>query len=85
VKVEDGWVDATSCIRLLYLNFLVFFVLGHKGSLFISFPINRTPKGWWRGKHSVMPLPPPTHSSFLRCVGVLHGVSEERRESERSL
>jgi hypothetical protein len=44
VEVEDGWVDATSCIRLFYPNFVVFFVLGHKGSLVISFPINRTPR-----------------------------------------
>jgi hypothetical protein len=35
--------------------------------------------------HLVIPLSPPSHSSFLRSVGVLHGVSEERRESKRSL
>jgi hypothetical protein len=28
---------------------------------------------------------PPSHSCFSRGVGVFHGVSEERRESERSL
>jgi hypothetical protein len=38
-----------------------------------------------RIKHSAIPLPPPSHSYFLRGVGVLHGVREERRESERSL
>jgi hypothetical protein len=38
-----------------------------------------------RIKHSVIPLPPPSHSCFLRGVGVLHGVREVRRESERSL
>jgi hypothetical protein len=36
-EVEDGRVDATGCIGLFYPNFVVFFVLGHKGSLFISF------------------------------------------------
>jgi hypothetical protein len=41
-EVEYGWVDATGCIRLLYSNFAIFFVLGHKGSLVISFPVNRT-------------------------------------------
>jgi hypothetical protein len=43
-EAEDGWVDATGCIRLFYLNFVIFVVLGHKGSLVISFPINRTPR-----------------------------------------
>jgi hypothetical protein len=38
-----------------------------------------------RIKHSTIPLPPPSHSRFLRGVGVLHGVREEMRESERSL
>jgi hypothetical protein len=32
-----------------------------------------------------IPLPPPSHSSFLRGAGVLHGISEKRREIERSL
>ncbi len=36
-------------------------------------------------KHSVIPLPPPRHSCFLRGVGVLHGVREKMRASERSL
>jgi hypothetical protein len=39
---EDGRVDATGCIGLFYLA--IFIVLGHKGSLVISFPINRTPR-----------------------------------------
>jgi hypothetical protein len=43
-EVEDGWVNATGCIRLFYPNFVIFIVLGHKGSLVISFPINRTPR-----------------------------------------
>jgi hypothetical protein len=38
-----------------------------------------------RIKHAAIPLPPPSHSCFLRGVGVLHGVREERRESERSV
>jgi hypothetical protein len=44
VEAEDGRVDATGCMRLFYPNFVVFFVLAHKGSLVISFPINRTPR-----------------------------------------
>jgi hypothetical protein len=44
-KAEDGQIDATGCIKLFYPNFVVFVVLGHKGCLVISFPINRTPKG----------------------------------------
>jgi hypothetical protein len=36
-KVEDGRVDATGCIGLFYPNFVIFFVLGNKGSLIISF------------------------------------------------
>jgi hypothetical protein len=43
-EVEDGWVDAMGCIGLFYTNFVVLVVLGHKGSLVISFPINRTPR-----------------------------------------
>jgi hypothetical protein len=33
VKVKDGWVDATCCIRLFYLNFAIFIVLGPRGIL----------------------------------------------------
>jgi hypothetical protein len=36
-EVEDERVDAVDCIGLFYPNFVVFFVLGHKGSLVISF------------------------------------------------
>jgi hypothetical protein len=43
-EVKDGQVDATGCIRLFYPNFGVFVALVHKGSLVISFPINRTPR-----------------------------------------
>jgi hypothetical protein len=84
-EAEDERVDATGYIRLFYPNFTVFIVLGHKGSLVISFSINRTPKGRWRRKHSTIPLPPPSYSCFLKGVSVLHSVREERRESERSL
>jgi hypothetical protein len=42
-KAEDERADAMACIRLFYPNFIVFIVLGHKGGLVISFPINRTP------------------------------------------
>jgi hypothetical protein len=44
VEAEDGCVDAIGCIRLFYPNFTIFIVLGHKGSLVISFSINRTPR-----------------------------------------
>jgi hypothetical protein len=43
-EAEDGRVDAIGCIRLFYPKFIVFFVLCHKGSLVISFLINRTPR-----------------------------------------
>jgi hypothetical protein len=43
-EVEDRWVDVTDCIKLFYHNVAVFFVLGHKGSLVISFHINKTPR-----------------------------------------
>jgi hypothetical protein len=36
-KVEDGQINAMGCIGLFYPNFVVFIVLGHKGSLVISF------------------------------------------------
>jgi hypothetical protein len=32
-KAEDGWVDATGCIGLFYLNFAIFVVLGSRGIL----------------------------------------------------
>jgi hypothetical protein len=38
-----------------------------------------------RINHSAIPLSPPIYSCFLRDVGVLHGVREVMRESERSL
>jgi hypothetical protein len=44
-EAEDGRVDAMGCIRLFYPNFVVFVLFGHKGSLVISFPIIRTPRG----------------------------------------
>jgi hypothetical protein len=77
-EVEDRRVNAMGCIKLFYFNLAIFFVLGHKGSLVISVSYKYDPKGRWRGKYSAIPLPPPSHSSFLRGVGVLHGVSEER-------
>jgi hypothetical protein len=84
-EVNDGRVDAMGCIGLFYPNFTIFFVLGHKGSSVITFPINRTPRAGGEISNSTIPLTPPSHSCFLSGVGVLHGVSEERRESERFL
>jgi hypothetical protein len=43
-EAKDKWVNPMGCIKLFYPNFVVFVVLGHKGSLVISFPINRTPR-----------------------------------------
>jgi hypothetical protein len=43
-ETGGGRVNTMGCIRILYLNFTVFFVLGYKDSLVISFPINRTPR-----------------------------------------
>jgi hypothetical protein len=34
---EDGRADVTGCIELFYTYFVVFFVLGHEGSLVIYF------------------------------------------------
>jgi uncharacterized membrane protein YfbV (UPF0208 family) len=58
VEVEDEWVDVTGFVRPFYPNFAIFLLLGHKGSLIISFSYKEGPKGWWRGKHSIIPLPP---------------------------
>jgi hypothetical protein len=52
-EAEDGWVNKMGCIRLFYPNFVIFIVLGHKGSLVISFPIIRTP--WAGGEASIPP------------------------------
>jgi hypothetical protein len=41
-EAEDGRVYAMCYIGLFYSNIVVFVVLGHKGTLVISFPINRT-------------------------------------------
>jgi hypothetical protein len=43
-EAKDRWVDAMGCIGLFYPNFTIFTVLGHKGRLVISFPINSTPR-----------------------------------------
>jgi hypothetical protein len=37
VEAKDGRVDVMGCIRLFYPNFAIFVVLGHKGSLVVSF------------------------------------------------
>jgi hypothetical protein len=78
-------VNAMGCIGLLYSNFAIFVVLGHKGSLVISFPRNRTPRVG--GEASIQPslFHPLAIVAFLGGVGVLHGVREERRESGRML
>jgi hypothetical protein len=52
-EAKDGRVDAMGCIRLLYPNFTVFIVLWYKGSLVVSFPINRTPRAG--GEASIQP------------------------------
>jgi hypothetical protein len=60
-------------IGLFYPNFTVFIVLGHKGNLVSSFPINRTPRVG--GEASIEPsLSHPSYSCFVRGVGVLHSV-----------
>jgi hypothetical protein len=43
-EAEDRRVYMMGCIGLFYPNFAVFIVLGHKGSLVISFPIDRIPR-----------------------------------------
>jgi hypothetical protein len=58
-ETKGGQVDAMGCIGLIYSNFVVFVVLGHKGSLIISLPINRTPSAGGEASNSAIPLPPP--------------------------
>jgi hypothetical protein len=41
-EAEDGRVDPMGCIGLFFPNFTIFIILGHKGSLVISFLISRT-------------------------------------------
>jgi hypothetical protein len=50
---EVARIDATVCIGLFYPNFTVFMLLGHMGSLVISFPINMTPRAG--GEVSIQP------------------------------
>jgi hypothetical protein len=54
---EDGWVDATDCIRLFYPNFVILVILGHKSNLVISFPINRTLRAGGEASTSTISLP----------------------------
>jgi hypothetical protein len=71
-EAEDGWFNVTGCIGLFYPNFAIFIVLGHKGSLVISFPIIRTPRAG--GEVS-------TQSSFSHPLGFRSScLREERRE-----
>jgi hypothetical protein len=56
-EAEDKLVDATGCIRVFNPNFAILVVLGHKGSLVISFPINMTPRA--SGEVSTSSIPPP--------------------------
>jgi hypothetical protein len=35
VEAEDGWVDATGCVRPFYPNFVIFYVLGPMGILVV--------------------------------------------------
>jgi hypothetical protein len=52
-EVKDRRVDAMGCIELLYPKFAIFIVLGYKGSLVISFLINRTRRAG--GEVSIQP------------------------------
>jgi hypothetical protein len=84
-EAKDGQVNAMGCVRLFCLNFAIFVVLGHKGCLIISFSINKTPRVSGKASTQLSLTHPLAIVPFLRGVGVLHGVKEERRESERSL
>jgi hypothetical protein len=53
-EVEDGRTDVRGCNRLFFPNFAILVVLGHKGSLVISFPINRTPRAG--GEANIQPF-----------------------------
>jgi hypothetical protein len=58
-EIEDRWVDATGYIGLFYPNFAVFIILCHKGSLVISFPLNRTPRDGGEDQTFIYPSPTP--------------------------
>jgi hypothetical protein len=47
-EAKDEHVNTMGCIRLFYLYFPVFVILGHKGhfSLLVR-PINKTNQDWW--------------------------------------
>jgi hypothetical protein len=78
-EAKDRRVVAMGCIGLFYLNFVIFVVLGHKGSLVISLSINRTPRVGGDDQAFSHPPPTPSHNCFLRGVDVLHGVREARK------
>jgi hypothetical protein len=64
-EAEDGWVNVMSCIRVFYPNFTVFIILGHKCTLVISFPVNRTPMvGGETSIHPSLSHPPGFRTSF---------------------
>jgi hypothetical protein len=80
-EVKDEWVDATGYIRLFYPNFVVFIVLGHMGSLVISFPINRTPRVGREDQAFNHPSPIPKPKLFFeRCECTSwYNIGEERK------
>jgi hypothetical protein len=79
-EAEDGRVNAMGCIKLFYPNFVIFIILGHKGSLVISFPINRTSMVGGEDQAFSHSSHTTSNSCFLRDIGVLHGVREVMRE-----
>jgi hypothetical protein len=78
-KAKDEQVHTMDCIGLFYPNFTVFVVLGYKSSLVISFSIIRTLGLVKRKPFSHSSLSSASYNCFLRGVGVLHGVREERK------
>jgi hypothetical protein len=69
------------CIGLFYHNFVIFAILGHKGSLVISFSINMTPRvGVEASIQPFLSHPSVFRISFFARCGCASCHREERRE-----
>jgi hypothetical protein len=68
-EVEDGWVDATGCIRFFDPKYVVFVVLCHKSSLVISFPIKRAPRVGGEDRAFSHPSPTPMPKLIFERYG----------------
>jgi hypothetical protein len=87
-EAKDGRFDGVGCgaveVGPNYPSLDVIFFLAHRGIVVFSFPLNRIQDLVGRQAFS-HPSPTSSYSLFLRGVGVLHGVREEMRETEKSV